>query len=154
EPHDSPLETTHRVGEILRPPNRRRLIVASVTLVFGIFGFYGFNAFLPTLLTTQGYSIAQALTITVIFSIAPVLGALLATTVTDRYQRKNIILGLSAATAVVMVAFAFSAAQYGLLLATGIAVTLLLQAFAAILYAYLPEVFPTTLRGLGAGIAN
>ena len=24
----------------------------------------------------------------------------------------------------------------------------------AILYAYLPEVFPTTLRGLGAGIAN
>ena len=154
EPHDAPPETSHHVSAILRAPHRRRLVVASAAMMFGIFGFYGFTAFLPTLLTEQGYSIGQALTVSAIFSVAPVVGSLLATPITDRYQRKNTLLVVNVLIAAFMVAFSVSADRYVLLVVTGSAVTLLLYVFSAVVYAYLPELFPTTLRGLGSGTAN
>jgi len=42
----------------------------------------------------------------------------------------------------------------GVQLATGVLITMLLQSVTAFSYAYLPEMFPTHLRGVGAGIAN
>ncbi|WP_236794233.1 MFS transporter [Amycolatopsis sp. GM8] len=154
DPVERGAEPAHRPGELLRRPgNRRRVVVASVTMVFAILGFYGFNAWVPTLLVERGLSTASALTITTILSIAPFAGAAGALLITDRWERRRIALVLCVLVAVAMVVFALSH-DYWLLVGAGFVVTLLLQTNTAIVYAYLPEVFPTNLRGLGSGIAN
>jgi putative MFS transporter len=146
-------DPARRPAELLRWVNGRRVLVASVTMMFAILGFYGFNAWVPTLLVEQGMSTAAALTVTTIFSVAPFVGAALALLVTDRWERRRTALWLGVLIAVAMVAFALSRDYWSLVVA-GFLATMLLQTNTAIVYAYLPEVFPTDLRGLGAGIAN
>jgi len=132
---------------------RKRTVVATLTLVFAILGFYGFNSWIPTLLVERGYSTTEALSITTIFSIAPFAGALAGMLLADRFQRRTTMLALTAVIAALMLVFAFTG-SYWLLVVSGFVATLLLQTNTAVLYAYLPEVFPTVLRGLGAGFAN
>ncbi|MCE0763688.1 MFS transporter [Pseudonocardia kujensis] len=147
------VEAPHRPTDLFAAGIRKRTIVASLTMVFGILGFYGFNSWVPTLLVEKGYSTTEALSITTIFSVAPFIGALGGMALTDRFQRRTTSLVLTAVIAAAMLVFAFTGA-YWLLVASGFLVTLLLQTNTAVVYAYLPEVFPTALRGLGAGFAN
>lgn len=142
-----------RASDLFAPGIRRRTIVATVTMVFAILGFYGFNSWVPTLLVERGYSTAEALSITTIFSVAPFAGALIGTLLSDRFQRRTTSLVLTTIVAASMLVFAFTG-SYWTLVVSGFVVTLLLQTNTAVLYAYLPEVFPTVLRGLGAGFAN
>ncbi|GAA1853539.1 MFS transporter [Pseudonocardia ailaonensis] len=142
-----------KATDLFAPGMRKRTIVATLTLVFAVLGFYGFNSWVPTLLVEKGYSTAEALTITTIFSIAPFAGALLGVLLSDRFQRRTTMLVLTSAVAALMLVFAFTGSYWALVI-SGFGVTLLLQTNTAVLYAYLPEVFPTALRGLGAGFAN
>lgn len=152
EPAGAPA-AQHRVSDLFRGATRRRTVVASATMVFGILGFYGFNSWVPTLLVERGYSTATALTITSIFSVAPVLGALAGTLLTDRWERRTLSLVIGVVVAAGMVVFALTG-TYWVVVVAGFAVTFLLQTNTAVVYAYLPEVFPTALRGLGSGFAN
>jgi len=145
--------TLHRPADLFRGSTRRRTVVASLAMIFGILGFYGFNSWVPTLLVERGYSTETALTITSIFSVAPVLGALAGMLLTDRWQRRTLSLVLAVVVAAGMVVFALTG-TYWVLVVSGFAVTFLLQTNTAVVYAYLPEVFPTDLRGLGSGFAN
>ncbi|MGW4587761.1 MFS transporter [Amycolatopsis thermoflava] len=142
-----------RPAELFAHGIRKRTVVATLTLVFGILGFYGFNSWVPTLLVERGYSTTEALTITTIFSVAPFAGALVGMVLADRFQRRTTSMVLTAVIAASMLVFAFTGSHW-LLVVSGFVVTLLLQTNTAVLYAYLPEVFPTGLRGLGAGFAN
>jgi putative MFS transporter len=147
------LRERRRPAELFAPGTRKRTAVATLTMIFAILGFYGFNAWIPTLLVERGYSTAEALTVTSIFSVAPFAGALAGMLLADRFQRRTTMLVLTAVVAVAMVVFAFTGSHW-MLVVSGFVATLLLQTNTAVLYAYLPEVFPTALRGLGAGFAN
>lgn len=142
-----------RPRELFTAGTRKRTLVASLTMIFAILGFYGFNSWVPTLLVERGYSTADALTVSSIFSIGPFAGALLGAVLTDRFQRRTAMMVLTAIVAVSMLVFAFTE-SYWVLVVSGFVATLLLQTNTAVLYAYLPEIFPTSLRGLGAGLAN
>lgn len=142
-----------KASDLLAPGMRRRTIVATLCLVLGTLGVFGFNGWVPTLLVERGYTTAEALTITTIFSVGPPLGALFAMLLSDRFQRRTTSLVLTAIIAALMLVFAFTG-SYALLVVSGFAVTMLLQSNTAVVYAYLPEVFPTVLRGLGSGLAN
>jgi len=132
---------------------RKRTIVVTVTLIFAVMGVFGFNGWVPTLLVEKGYSTAEALSITTIFSIGPPLGALFAMVLSDRFQRRTTILLVNTLCAAMMLVFA-ATGSYWTLVVSGFLATTLLQTNNAVLYAYLPEVFPTVLRGLGSGFAN
>ena len=132
---------------------RKRTIVATLTLIFGTLGVFGFTGWVPTLLVERGYSTAEALTITTIFSVGPPLGALFAMLLSDRFQRRTTSLVVTAIVAALMLVFAFTDSYWALVI-SGFGATMLLQTNNAVVYAYLPEVFPTVLRGLGAGFAN
>ncbi|GAB3573443.1 MFS transporter [Amycolatopsis endophytica] len=142
-----------KVAELFTGNQRRITIITALTLVFGIVAFYGFNSWVPTLLVERGYSTDVALTIATLLSIAPPIGSLAAMLVTDRWQRRYVLAGISLVVAALMVVFAFTDLLW-LTAVAGFLITLLLQANAAAIYAYMPEVFPTTLRGLGSGLSN
>lgn len=152
-PIERPREQVHALSGLATRQNIRRVLVTSAFMFFIVFGYYGFNAWVPTLLVEKGYSATDALTIASIYAIAPFLGSLAALPVVDRWERSRTPVVLCGLIALSMVLFAFAELPW-LLAVAGFAVTFFLQTNTAVIYTYLPEVFPTSLRGLGSGIAN
>ena len=115
-------------------------------------GFYGFNAWVPTLLAEQGFSIMRTLEQSSAISIGAVPGAWVASKIADRWERKYLI----AAVAVLVGTFGMI---YGLSFNTwvivvfGFLVAMSQQVFAPMLYAYTAECFPTNARNTGAGLS-
>ena len=115
-------------------------------------GFYGFNAWVPTLLAEQGFSIMRTLEQSSAISIGAVPGAWIASKIADRWERKYLI----ALVAVLVGTFGMI---YGLSFNTWVIVTfgflvaMSQQVFAPMLYAYTAECFPTNARNTGAGLS-
>jgi putative MFS transporter len=115
-------------------------------------GFYGFNAWVPTLLAEQGFSIMRTLEQSSAISIGAVPGAWIASLIADRWERKYLI----ALVAVLVGTFGMI---YGLSFNTWVIVTfgflvaMSQQVFAPMLYAYTAECFPTNARNTGAGLS-
>ncbi|WP_308043564.1 MFS transporter [Streptomyces olivaceus] len=121
--------------------------------MFLILCFYGFNSWLPTLLMENGYTQSESLNVTSWLAAAAVPGALLAMPFIDRFDRRMLLLAIESVVAVLLLAFGVVDGGAALVL-TGFLATMLLQCGVAVQYTYIPEVFPTPLRGLGAGIAT
>ncbi|MCF8567343.1 MFS transporter [Alicyclobacillus tolerans] len=142
-----------RVSELFSKDLRKRTIILSLAWIVGILGFYGFVAWVPTLLVEHGYSVVQSLTFSSVISLGAVPGALLAWPITDRFGRKESILFIEILIAIFVI-------LYGMMFNTttvvifGFLSALLLQTQTALLYAYTPEIFPTRLRGIGAGFTD
>lgn len=147
----APLPASPR--ELLRPPFGKRVLVLSVFMIVAVSVFYGFNAWMPTLLVENGFTTAQSLTFSSIISTAACPGALLAMLFIDRVERRAAIMAVNVLVAALLAAFAFLD-NYAALLVCGFLIVLILQAGTACTYTYLPEIFPTRLRALGAGIGN
>jgi putative MFS transporter len=137
---------------LLQPPLRRRTLMLVAAWIFQTLGFYGFVSWVPTLLAEHGFSLASSLTFSALTTIGAVPGALLAWPISDRFHRK-------APAVIVAVLIAVCGISYGLsfnavaIVAFGFAVSFLIQTFAALLYAYTPELYPTSVRNSGSGLA-
>ncbi len=153
EPEVRAPEPRYGLAELRSSRYLRRTVVTSIVMVLAILSYYGFNSWVATLLVDRGFDTTQALTISAILALAPVLGALAVLPIIDRWERRRTSGVLCALVAVAMLVFALTHDTVTLVVA-GFAAALLLQANTAVLYAYLPEVFPTALRGIGSGIAN
>jgi putative MFS transporter len=141
-----------RYRELLIGPLGKRTAMLIVVWVFQTLGFYGFTAWVPTLLVQHGFDLTKALWFTALITLGAVPGALLAWPISDRFGRKVPIV-------VVAIAIAICGLAYGLTFNTvaivifGFCVNALVQTFAALLYAYTPELFPTEQRNSGNGLA-
>src|SRR4030095_14957503 len=129
----------------------RALLLISVWFCQNL-GLFGFNAWVPTLLAEQGFSIMRTLEQSSAISIGAVPGAWIASLIADRWERKYLI-------AVVAVLVGTFGMIYGLSFNTWIIVTfgflvaMSQQVFAPMLYAYTAECFPTNARNTGAGLS-
>ncbi|HWC21624.1 MAG TPA: MFS transporter [Flexivirga sp.] len=128
----------------------RRTLMLSVVWIFQTLGFYGFVAWVPTLLQAHGFDLVHSLTFSALTTLGAVPGALLAWPLSDRFGRKVPI-------AIVAASIAACGLAYGLtfnpiaIVVFGFCVNALIQTFAALLYAYTPELFPTAYRNSGNG---
>jgi putative MFS transporter len=138
-------------GLIRSSAGGRALLLISVWFCQTL-GFYGFNAWVPTLLAEQGFSIMRTLEQSSAISIGAVPGAWIASLIADRWERKYLI----ALVAVLVGTFGMI---YGLSFNTwiivifGFLVAMSQQVFAPMLYAYTAECFPTNARNTGAGLS-
>lgn len=148
-----PLVESRGAGDLVRGGYLKRTVVLSLTMMLALSAFYGFNAWVPTLLNEHGLSVAQSATFSAILSLAVFPGALAALLFIDRVERRTAVLVIYTVVAALMLVFGFTGSNE-LLLASGLLVTMLLQTSVPCMYTYLPEIFPTNLRALGAGIGN
>jgi putative MFS transporter len=138
--------------ELVRSGSLGRLILLMSIWMCQTLGFYGFLSWVPTLLVERGFSVVRSLEQSSAMSIGAVPGAWIATRLSDRWERKSLI-------GIVAVAIALCGLGYGLSFQTativvfGFLVAMGQQVFAALLYAYTPECFPTQVRNTGTGLS-
>ena len=141
------------LGDLLTRKYLGRLVVLSICMICFILINYGFNGWVATLLVERGVPNAEALTIAFLISLASVPGAFLAYPVIDRFERRTVGAVSMVVVAVALLVFAF-APNSSVTVASGFVLTAFSYVALSVLYTYAPEIFPTNLRGLGAGIGN
>jgi putative MFS transporter len=137
--------------DLLRGGLAGRTLMLIGAWVFQTLGFYGFTSWVPVLLADHGFTLQKSLTFTAITTIGAVPGALLAWIISDRYRRKAPLVAVAVVTAACGLAYGltFNSAA---IIAFGFGVSFFIQTFAALLYAYTPELYPTGLRNTGSGV--
>ncbi|GAB5602259.1 MFS transporter [Thermus sp. FJN-A] len=133
-----------------RPLLRRTVFLALAWFALNA-GYYGAFIWLPSLLVAQGYTLVRSLEYVLLITLAQVPGYLAAAFLVERLGRRPVLVGFLALSAL----FAFLLSQAGgpgeVLLYGSLLSFFNLGAWGAI-YAYTPELFPTALRGSGAGL--
>jgi putative MFS transporter len=138
------------IADLLRGPMLRRTSMLLVAWIFQTLGFYGFVSWVPTLLAEHGFSLTKSLTFAAITTVGAVPGALLAWPISDRFHRKmpTVVIALLTAACGLCYGLSFNTAA---ILIFGFLVSFFIQTFAALLYAYTPELYPTSLRNTASG---
>ncbi|HXD73275.1 MAG TPA: MFS transporter [Vicinamibacterales bacterium] len=138
--------------ELVASGSLGRLTLLMTVWMCQTLGIYGFLSWVPTLLVEHGFSVVRSLEQSSAMSIGAVPGAWIASKLSDRWERKHLI-------GIVAVAIAICGLSYGLSFRTvtivifGFLVAMGQQVFAALLYAYTPECFPTEVRNTGTGVS-
>ncbi len=149
-----PIEVPRRSGqfrEIWREPYRARMIMLLVFNFFQAIGYYGFNNWLPTLIIQKGIAVTKSLWYSFVIAIALPLGALLAMSVVDKFERKWLIVE----SAIVIAIFSTLFAQFANpapIVFCGILISLAAQALSVSYHAYQSELFPTAIRSTASGL--
>ncbi|MBU6492583.1 MAG: MFS transporter [Burkholderiales bacterium] len=151
--HREPIDYGRRVplGRLFEPTERKRTFVLLLVWIFQTLGFYGFVAWVPTLLVKHGFSVVHSLTYASLIAVCNPLGAILASYLVERFERRWFITVDGILIAIFGLAFGLSF-QPQAILVFGALVMLSIQAMAVALYTYTPEMFPTDVRSTGMGL--
>jgi MFS transporter, putative metabolite:H+ symporter len=127
-------------------------VVLSVLWVTQTIGFFGYSSWAPTLLAQEGMSVEKSIFFVALTTVGAPLGCLLASQVTDRFERKWLMVGFGTVIAI-------SGLFYGLtfnpimIVGFGFLVNFFERGYTAVAYAYSPEVFDTRTRSLGTSFS-
>ncbi len=151
QPSKEPVTARVPLSELFSGTYLSRTVVLLFAWVFQTLGFYGFVSWVPTLLVAHGFSVVSSLTYSSIISLGAPIGALVASQISDVADRKWLIVIVATATVIFGLAYGMTF-QPTLIVIAGFLVTVAIQCFAPLLYAYTPELYPTEARALGSGL--
>jgi MFS transporter, putative metabolite:H+ symporter len=140
-----------RFSDLFAPAYLARTSMLIGAWIFQTLGVYGFLAWVPTLLAAHGFPLVESLLWVSIMQCGAPIGALIAALVSDRWERKYLIAGAA-------LIIGFFGLMYGLsskmlpIIIFGFCVSMFIQTFAPLLYAYTPECYPTGIRNSGSGL--
>ncbi|AZV57053.1 MFS transporter [Clostridium sp. AWRP] len=130
----------------------RRTIVLWVLWLGINFGYYGFVLWTPTLLVGKGFSLVKGFEFTLIMSIAQLPGYYSAAYLIEKIGRKVVLVVYLIGTSLSAYLFGQATSSVTVLVFGCLLYFFSLGAWGAV-YAYTPEVYPTRVRGSGAGWA-
>lgn len=130
----------------------RRTLVLWILWLGINFGYYGFVLWTPTLLVGKGFSLVKGFEFTLIMSIAQLPGYYSAAYLIEKIGRKPVLVVYLAGTALSAYLYGQAASVTTVLVFGCLLYFFSLGAWGAV-YAYTPEVYPTRVRGSGAGWA-
>ncbi|BBG03871.1 MULTISPECIES: MFS transporter [Pseudonocardia] len=140
------------VRDLLDPIYRHRLIVLGGSFALLIFCLYGFLSWFPTVLADRGGQ-TEVPSAAVLIAAAPLVAPLLLFLVADRIERRSALLIAGTVSGGALIAFGYTTDPV-LTVVTGVLVGVGLSWASTSFYTYIPEVFPTEVRGVGAGCVN
>jgi len=138
--------------ELWAPAYRRRTIALWLTWFGTNFSYYGAFIWLPTLLVASGFPLVKSFEYTLIITLAQLPGYLVSAILIETWGRRPTLAAFLAGSALGAVAFGL-ADSVPAVLAAGMALSFCNLGAWGALYAVTPEVYPTELRGTGAGSA-
>lgn len=144
--------TGNRVAALWARPLRRR--TAAIWAVwFGVnFSYYGAFIWLPTLLYASGFSLVRSFGYTLLITLAQLPGYAVSAVLVERWGRRRTLATFLVGSAVAAALFA-AASGTAMVLTAGMLLSFFNLGAWGALYAVTPELYPTRLRGTGAGWA-
>ncbi|WP_348520632.1 MFS transporter [Alicyclobacillus sacchari] len=146
-----PTVSRRGYGELFNGKYLGRTVVLLVVWILQTLGFYGFMSWVPTLLVAHGFSLVHSLAWSSAMSIGAVPGAFIAYLVSDRLDRKWLVVIFAIAISICGLLYGLTF-QTAIIVVFGFLVAMFLQTFAPLLYAYTPELYPTEVRNSGSGL--
>jgi len=147
--------TRASAAALLRDGLRRRTVAIWVVWFMTNFSYYGAFVWLPTLLVEAGFPLVKSFEYTLLITLAQLPGYAASAWLIERWGRRGTLAVFLLGSAVAATAFGFGAVSGS---ATQIVVSGMFLSFFNLgawgaLYAVTPELYPTRLRGTGAGWA-
>jgi putative MFS transporter len=139
--------------DLLQQTYRRRLVVLGGTFALLIFCLYGFLSWFPTVLSDRGMEQDAVLSIAALIALGPLAAPLFLFAFADRIERRTALLVSGSVAGAALIAFGATTDPV-LTVVTGMVAQIALSAASTSFYTYIPEVFPTEVRGVGAGCVN
>ncbi|MDD7837371.1 MULTISPECIES: MFS transporter [Paenarthrobacter] len=139
--------------DLLQKPYPVVALGIGVASFMGLLLVYGLNTWLPQLMAAAGYPVSTGLTLLLVLNLGAVAGLFLAGVLADKHGTKKIVLmwfGLSA----VFLAILSVKIQNEFLLNAAVFVTgIFVFSSQVLVYAWVSQLFPATLRGTALGFA-
>jgi len=146
------LRWVERVAQLWRPPYLRRTVMLWV-LWFGIvYSYYGVFTWLPSLLSAELSSLTRSFQYVLIITLAQIPGYFSAAYLVERVGRKWTLVSYLLACAVGAFVFRNATSATDVLFWGSVISFFNLGAW-GVVYTYTPELYPTRIRGTGAGWA-
>jgi putative MFS transporter len=149
---EAPAAAPPRMADVFSAVLRRRTITLWVVWFAVNFSYYGAFIWLPTLLFDSGFSLVRSFEYTLIITLAQLPGYALSALLVERWGRRPTLVTFLLGSAVSAGLFAQADGSTQVLVAGSLLSFFNLGAWGA-LYAVTPELYPTRLRGTGAGSA-
>lgn len=130
----------------------RRTVMAGGLWFFALLGYFGLTTWLTTLLKASGHSATSSIGFVTLISLGGIPGFLVAAYLIERLGRKPsmAIFLLGSAS----MAYLYGHPVAGLIFVEGFAMQFFFFGMWCVLYAYTPELYPTSVRASGAGWAS
>ena len=141
------------ISDLFSKDLRRRTVIAWILWFSIAFGYYGFLLWLPTALVYRGFSIVRSFTFSLIMTIFSIVGYYIAVYLINPLGRRGTLILLFLVSVVSALLFAYA---YNILtlIISGSILNLAMSGIWGTIYAYTPELYPTSIRGVGTGSAT
>lgn len=131
---------------------RRRTTGLWLVWFFVNFSYYGAFTWIPSLLVADGFTLVRSLEFTLLITLAQLPGYAVAAVLVEAWGRRRTLSAFLVGSALSALAYAVADAPASVL-AAGMALSFCNLGAWGALYAVTPEVYPTSVRGRGAGSA-
>lgn len=143
------------ISDLFNKDLRKRTVIAWILWFSIAFGYYGFLLWLPTaLLYRGGFSIVKSFTFSLIMTIFSIIGYYIAIYLINSLGRRGTLMLLFLISVISALVFAY-AYNISTLIISGSMLNLAMSGIWGTIYAYTPpELYPTSIRGVGTGSAT
>ncbi|WP_310551089.1 MFS transporter [Paenibacillus glufosinatiresistens] len=147
-----PAPLRSRIAAVWSGEHRKSTIMLWVLWFTVVFSYYGMFLWLPTVMVIKGYSLVKSFEYVLVMTLAQLPGYFTAAYFIEKFGRRFVLVLYLAGTAA-------SAAWFGtadsttLLIAAGICLSFFNLGAWGGMYAYTPELYPTSVRSTGTGLA-
>lgn len=140
------------VKTLFNPKYIRRTIMLVVFMFTFYFAYYAINTWLPTIINNRGFPIVETFNYFIIMTLWGIPGFITTYFLVEKWGRKKsmFVFGVITVIAVLFMVNANSTVQ---ILVAGSILNFFYFGWICLLYAYVPEQYPTSVRGTGAGLA-
>lgn len=147
----APRSAQGSFATLFRPPYRRRTLMFIIQQTFMPVAFYGFASWVPTLLIAKGVAVTESLYYAFLIAFAQPVSPLVMSIFADRIDRKWQIAIGGVGSALLIWGFAIQTDPL-LVVLFGIGVTFCKTIITTAIASYMPECYPTLIRGRGHGL--
>ncbi|MDF9841206.1 MULTISPECIES: MFS transporter [unclassified Paenibacillus] len=148
-----PVPLGMRIAAVWSAEYRRSTIMLWILWFTVVFSYYGMFLWLPTVMVLKGFSLVKSFEYVLIMTLAQLPGYFTAAYFIEKFGRKFVLVIYLLLTAVSAAWFG-NATTEGMLMAAGICLSFFNLGAWGGMYAYSPELYPTTVRSTGVGLAT